>query len=214
MNIRQPKRRESGIVLVLALIMLLMVTVITLSSMRGVTLESSITNAHKRTNDLRDSAEAALREAEYRFYGPGYVREKTEPVAGNCTVGNVIRPGNLNKPCLLDVKEDKLQEFVADPSLLLDENKDEYVDGAPNLVWMPFRGLDPAATHNQPAIFPAAWNSMMITVSEDENESLNPEYGSVLEGRGTYFYLINGQANNREYFVQSTIANFYIGINN
>lgn len=221
MNLKQKYIKQQGVVLVLALIVLLMITVITLTSMRGVTLESSITTAHKRTNDLRDSAEGALREAEFRFYGPGYVREKTEPVSETCDLNNVLRPRNLNRPCMLNIKEDKLQEFVANPASLHsgddNDNTAEFIDGTRHndfIAWMPFRGLDPAATTNQPAIFAASWNSMMITVSEDENESINPEYGNVLEGRGTYFYLINARTDNGEYVLQSTIANTYLGINN
>lgn len=208
------KRQQQGVVLVLALIMLLVVTVITVSSMRGVSLESSITVSHKRTSDLQDSAEGALREAEYRFYGPAYVFDKTEAVAANCDEGNTLRAQGVNRPCMLSVRPAQLQSFVEDPSLLTADTIDTFLNGNPNLAWMPFRGLDHQNTVAQPAAFEAEWNSMMITTSEDENESLNPEYGNTLEGRGTYFYLINGQANDGEFFVQSTIANIYTGINN
>lgn len=214
------KHQQQGVVLIIALIMLLVVTVITVSSMRGVTLESNITVTHKQTSDMLDSAEGALREAEYRFYGPAFVFDKTEPVAGNCSDANVLRRQNLNRPCLLDVKTAQLQQFVEDPSVLKNTNIDEFLNGGPELAWMPFRGLDPDHTVVQPATFLSDWNSMLITTSDDENESLNPEYGNTLEGAGTYFYLINARtrfdANDVEgqFFLQSTIANIYIGINN
>ena len=212
MNYHKQPRKQQGVVLILALIMLLVVTIITVSSMRGVTLESSITVSHKQTSDLLDSAEAALREGEYRFYGPAFVFDKTEPVPGNCASSNILRTRGLNRPCLLDVKSASVQNFVENPSILTNSNINDLLNGNPGLAWMTFKGLDANNPVEQPAMFPADWNSMMI--SDAENESINPEYGNVLEGIGTYFYLINGRANNGEFFVQSTIAYIYTGINN
>ncbi len=57
------------------------------------------------------------------------------------------------------------------------------------------------------------WNTYLITASADESEAINAEYGAVLEGRGTYYYLVNGQAND-ELAVQSNTANIYVGLNN
>lgn len=220
MNNIRPTNQQKGVVLIIALIMLLAITLITVTSMRNTTLESNITTSHRLIADLQDSAESALREGEFRFYGPGHIRDKTEPVADNCSLENLLVASGLNKPCLLDISTTSRDQFVKDPSSLTDS----MLNTIPALDWMPFRGLSAEIANEltgsqHPGNYPAWWNSMLITTSEEENESLNPEYGSVLEGKGTYFYLINSYAQDaaatgETLYLQSTIANIYTGINN
>lgn len=58
------RRRQSGAVLFIALIMLLIITVLAISNLRGVTLESKITANHLIAKRLTNAAEAGLRAGE------------------------------------------------------------------------------------------------------------------------------------------------------
>ncbi len=71
---------------------------------------------------------------------------------------------------------------------------------------MPYRGTEAGSVSELDTR--AYWNSALIT-----SEGVNAEYGDAMEGRGTYFYLITGQAADT-LAVQSTIANIYLGLNN
>lgn len=215
--------KQNGAVLMIALVMLLILTVLAIGSMRGVALESRITGNRAHTSQLQDAAGAALREAEFRFYGPGYLQDKLEYRATNCTKQNELQNNMANRPCLLPIATTDQTGRLAltlDPigyieaEDLLDQNTGKDADTASNtatLAWMPYIGLNSdsqsVAEHN------AYWNAMLIIAGADENEALNAEYGMVAEGKGTYYYLINGQAGDA-FVLQSTISNIYVGLNN
>jgi type IV pilus assembly protein PilX len=77
-------KSQGGAVLLVSLVMLLVLTVLAVSSMRGVTLESRITANRAHDMKTQNIADAALREAEFRFYGPGNLAESlrlTRPIA-------------------------------------------------------------------------------------------------------------------------------------
>lgn len=205
--------RQQGAVLVVALVMLLVLTVFAVSNMRGVVLESKITANRAETQRLQDLADAALREGEFRFYGAANLRAKLEHQAENCKDSNKLVK-NLSKPCLLKpIPQDELKSFYDAPI--------EYLGGSGStttgdaLLWMKYRGIDVEENHYyQPENKRSSyWNTYLITADAAESEAVNAEYGAVLEGRGTYFYLVNGQAND-ELVVQSTIKNIYVGLNN
>lgn len=214
---------QKGAVLLIALVMLLVLTVLAVGSMRGVSLESRITGSRAYNAQLQDAADAALREAEFRFYGPGYLQDKLEHRPGNCTKNNTLKPGMLNRPCLLPIDVTNQADRLAlslDPvgflkgAELMDINTGAGAKTAANtatLGWMPYLGLN--AGSNSSASFDAYWNTLLIIAGADENEALNAEYGMVGEGKGTYYYLINGQGND-ELTLQSTISNIYVGLNN
>lgn len=207
----QTAKQQQGAVLLVAMVMLLILTLLAVSNMRGVTLESRITANRAETQRLHDVADAALREGEFRFYGPANLRHKLEHFPENCTEANKLDARGNNKPCLLKKIEDAddLKAFVNNPIAY---------QAATGNTWMEYRGLDPDENHyftpdNNRETF---WNSYLITSSADESEALNVEYGAVLEGRGTFYYLVNGQANDElaVQAVQSTTANIYVGLNN
>lgn len=217
--------RQRGATLLVALVMLLILTILAVSSMRGVVLESRITGNRAETQRLQTAAEAALREGEFRFYGPAYLRDKLEPQKAYCQKDNELQPNGANRPCLLAIEQSDRVSFVLDPLTFLknssaDNRTGSDTDTAENtdfITWMPYRGTVPGDTNDDKSNVTsgdrkAYWNSHLIAMSEDES-SLNPEYGAVLEGRGTYFYLVNGQASD-ELAVQSTTANIYLGLNN
>src|SRR5690554_3201990 len=210
---------QRGAVMMIALVMLLILTVLAISSMRGVALESRITGTRAYTSQLMDSADAALREAEFRFYGPGHLQDKLEHRAANCTKANKLKDNMANKPCLLPIDTSNHTDRLAlslDPlgffetgagAGLLDRDTGAGTDEAGNdetLAWMPYSGQTQ---------YSAYWNTLLIVAGADENEALNPEYGMVAEGKGTYYYLINGQGADTT-ALQSTISNIYVGVNN
>ncbi|MCW3147088.1 PilX N-terminal domain-containing pilus assembly protein [Stutzerimonas stutzeri] len=216
------RSRERGATLLVALVMLLILTVLAVSSMRGVVLESRITGNRAESLRLQSAADAALREAEFRFYGPGYLRDKLEPSEINCQKSNVLQINGANRPCLLAIVDqaDRLS-FMLDPLGFLKNSSAENKTGADTtaagdtdfVTWMPYRGREAGNDNVTETDLDAYWNTHLITVGEDDATALNVEYGAVMEGRGTYFYQVNGQADDR-LTLQSTTANVYVGLNN
>lgn len=226
----KPKRQQ-GAVLVIALVMLLVLTVLAVSNMRGVALESRITANRVETERLQSLADAALREGEFRFYGPAYLRDKLEPnVTKNCIKNNKLNRNKINRPCLLweiaDVA-DLTAYFTAPISFfeLANDYTNKYANrtGAATktagenavLAWMPYRGLDAKEDHYFKSVSGANayWNSYRVMAGSEENETVNPEYGAALEGKGTFFYLVTAQADD-QIAAQSTLAVLYLGLNN
>ncbi|AHL74287.1 pilus assembly protein PilX [Stutzerimonas stutzeri] len=200
------RKTQKGAVLLVSLVMLLVLTLLAVSSMRGVTLESRITASRAHDMQLKSVADAALREAEFRFYGPGNLVEKLEAQADNCAVSNTLKTTGLNKPCLLAIKTDHLLAFVDQPESI----DGDFLEASSN-IWMPYRGTDPTAETEANTQYDAAWHSILAV--ETGNAAVNAEYGMVAEGQGTYFYLNNGKAADALY-LQSTHANIYLGLNN
>ncbi|RRW13086.1 pilus assembly protein PilX [Stutzerimonas stutzeri] len=196
------RKSQGGAVLLVSLVMLLVLTVLAVSSMRGVTLESRITANRAQDMKTQNIADAALREAEFRFYGPGSLADKLEANAANCETSNTIKLNGINKPCLLEVEPDRRLAFVDQPQLISADDL-----SITSKVWMPYRGTDPAAETEADA----SYNS--ILAEETGNAALNAEYGGRGEGNGTYFYLNNGKTGDALY-LQSTHANIYLGLNN
>jgi len=196
------RNSQRGAVLLVSLVMLLVITVLAVSSMRGVTLESRITA--NRANDLKSQniADAALREAEFRFYGPGNLADKLEAKAENCLAANTLKTNGINSPCLLEVQTDRLLTFVDQPQLA---SADDLLTASS--MWMPYRGTDAAAATEANAHY----NSILADVAG--NAAVNAEYGGRGEGSGTYFYLNNGKTGD-DLYLQSTHANIYLGLNN
>jgi len=196
-----------------ALVMLLIMTVLAVSTMRGVALESRLTGNRSNSVKLQNSAEAGLREAEFRFYGAAYLRDKLEPNASNCATTNTLKRYGLNKPCLLGIQTAQLKAFMLNPAILSGSNKADILTAtsASGLAWMPYHGLD--ASDETEAEQAARWNTYLITGGPAEEVPLNVEYGAAGEGRGTFFYLINGLTEDN-FAMQSSIANIYVGLNN
>lgn len=222
------KNKQQGAVLLIGLVMLLVLTVLAVTNMRGVVLESRITANRMESGRLQNLADAASREGEFRFYGPAHLRDKLEPnVTNNCKKDNKLNRYGNNKPCLLlEMNNEQLQDFFSAPISFFNTsssytNSYDKTSGAATdsageqdvLAWMPFRGLDPTPGNYFSADREKSyWNAYRIMSGSEENETLNPEYGAALEGKGTYFFLITGQAND-QIAVQSTVAVIYLGLN-
>lgn len=217
MNTTSPYRQR-GAVLLIALVMLLVLTILAVSAMRGVAMESRLTGNRAFTAQLQNSAEAAVREAEFRFFDPSYLRDKLEPKATNCATTNVLKANGANKPCLLAVKDDQIRTFRLNPAALLESAKSTFLQptSTSGLAWMPYRGLDAGTPSEQivtTPVRPSKWNAYLISGGAEDTDPLNVEYGDAPTGKGTYFYLINGQTDTA-FTVQTTIANVYLGLNN
>lgn len=223
-------QNQQGAVLVVALVMLLVLTVLAVSNMRGVTLESRITANRVEAGRLQNLADAALREGEFRFYGPAHLRDKLEPsLSRNCIKNNKLNRYGNNRPCLLAEMDDaQLEEFFVTPisffntsnnytNLYTNRTGQAALNAGDNAVvaWMPYRGLDPIEANYfvSDSGKNAFWNSYRVMSGSEENETLNPEYGAALEGKGTFFYHVTAQAND-QLAAQSTLAVIYLGLNN
>ncbi|UUD65650.1 pilus assembly protein PilX [Pseudomonas seleniipraecipitans] len=208
------RHSQNGAVLVVALVMLLVLTLLAVGSMRGTTLESRITANRAHDTQQQNAADAALREAEFRYYGPANLADKLEGKTANCKLENTLKANGINKPCLLAINDDNLQAFVERPNSAIASFLKPESNGS--LLWMPYRGTDAAnqtvagirETGNSQTTY---WNSTRaVTVG---NNAVNAEYGMVAEGQGTYYYLNNAKADDQVY-LQSTHANIYLGLNN
>jgi len=173
-------KRQQGATLLVALVMLLILTVLAVSSMRGVLLESRITGNRAENLRLQTAADAALKEGEFRFFGPGYLRDKLEPNRVNCQKNNTLNLNGANKPCLLNIQvwtdviapdsdeetsSDRLKRFMLNPmDALQADGAATVAAGASTFVaWMPYRGLDPNdETQSDPRAY---WNSYLIAAS-------------------------------------------------
>ena len=203
------KYQQGGAVLVIALVMLLVLTLLATNSMRGTALDARITGNHAHTTNLQNLANAALREGEFRLYGPGYIRDKLEPnMAANCTADNTLSKSGLNKPCLLDEAKVDLDKYFKNP---LTELAGVTVDSGV-LKWMPYRGLDAEKSFVFAETKPQSyWNVYRLMGGAEENSAFNPEYGDAMQGKGTFFFLVTGQADD-EVAVQSTLSTIYLGV--
>lgn len=207
---------ERGAVLLVALVMLLVLTLLAISGVREATLESRITANKAHALQLDNASEAALREAEFRYFNPINDRDKYEPNEATCKLTNILKVSGANKPCLLPIKASKdiLKEFVLKPIELSEDTKNKFVGEWDALLWMPYRGRD--AANATEAEYPAEWNTYLISGPNEETPQ-NVEYPQALEGEGTYVYLANGKATDeadRTQGAQSSFANVYVGLNN
>lgn len=188
-------RSEKGSVLLVTLVILIILTVLTVAGFKDVYLQNKITNNRLITEQLKNSADIALREGEMRLFGSLRNREKIDDLLDtNCT-SKFNTKLELNIPCLVPefTDKDKLKRFYLEPNT---------VD-----IWqaVEYKGNESLATMK------AYFNSYLITF---ENSG-SVEWNDQLEGAGTYYYLVNGKAQERDlYIVQSIVANFFVGLNN
>lgn len=229
------QNKQHGAVLVVALVMLLVLTMLTISSMKNTTLETRVTASRADTQRLMDTAEAAIRQGEFSLYGVGKLRAKLEHTASNCMIGS-------SSPCVMvdidpqkdpndpnsdpaDEKIKMLMDLYVNPlTFFLNSSYSDYTNkyqirtgkdaiSGKTLAWIPYKGLGSNANYKSDKNYNSYWNVYLLDGGADDSSSINVEYGAIGEGRGTFFYLVNGQSND-ELAVQSTTANIYLGLNN
>ncbi|MFT0211203.1 hypothetical protein VQ643_01125 [Pseudomonas sp. F1_0610] len=185
-------KSEKGSVLLITLVILIILTVLTVAGFKDVYLQNKITNNRLITEQLKNSADIALREGEMRLFGSLRNREKIDDLlASNCT-SNFNTKLELNIPCLVPEFTDpeQLKKFYLNPNSV-------------DVIWQ--------AVENNENTMKASFNSYLVSF---ENSG-SVEWSDQLEGAGTYYYLVNGKAEERDlYTVQSIVANFFVGLNN
>src|SRR5690606_34139964 len=119
--------------------------------------------------------------------------------------------------CLLSLitpPSSKLRQFGQNRAVLTEANKDTYLNpvSRTGLAWMPYRGQGTNEATTVMTGAGAGWNTYLTTCRAAEHVPINAEQGAAGEGRGTFFYLVNGRVNTTA--TQSTVANVYLGLNN
>lgn len=137
--------QQRGATLVIALAILVIVTLLAVSSMREVVLESRITGNVIEQTRLQNAAESGLREGERRFVN---TLRPPEPGTG-CTADNVARP------CLLDLAALNLK--LADTH----QNPVGVLKGIAN-TWMSYRGSDITSATTAGTLYSVQWNNLPI----------------------------------------------------
>lgn len=179
--------KQQGAALFIALIILLVVTLLALSSMREVTLESRITGNFIEQQNLANSAESGLRNGEGSVTAPF---NPLEPTTRCATVDNSAQP-----PCLL-----KLVDDAYTYALLFDVANE-------SRPYFPANGTEPNTNTS------INWYAMPAPSGGENGETENPEYGSMLSGNAIFRYEINSQAVNNStdnaHYLRSTTAKFF-----
>lgn len=167
------RKRQNGAVLLIALVFLLILTTLAVTSMREVALESRITGNMVDQRHLFNAAEAGLKDAEYRTIGTRF------PIPGLYGLEAALKPLNatdncgtaVTDPCLLDIPPTYTQNF---------DTAGQFKSYSP----------DDSTTFNE-AI---SWYALPSPGGGSEGESENPEYGNMMLGIGTFRYEVNGNA--------------------
>ena len=219
-------RKQRAAVLVVALIMLLALSLLAVSNLRGVTLELRMTANRAATERLYNLADAALREGELRLYQSTYMLGALEANKANCTKNNKLNDASNTQLCLLEpMTDEQLAQFIQQPLSFLKSNyagydavTGEQVNSASHnatLAWMPYRGLDPSESHyfQTSQEQRAFWNIYLLMTAAQDNTAVNPEYGAALEGSRKACHLLTAPASD-QVAVQSTVAVSYLGLNN
>lgn len=202
--------RQKGAVLFIALIMLLVLTVLAVSSMRGVTLESRIAGNRAYLEQAQHLADAALREAEFRTsVAPEHRSAILEPSGTNshCKKSNILNRYGNSPPCVIErltSEDDRTEYFIAPLTFLGAANgaASKAADDDALVSWMPYRGLDPDRAFTDGLGMEAYWHMYYI-------ESDEPDPSNVLAGAGTHYFLANGQVND-DVAAQSFTALYFL----
>ncbi|WP_178106650.1 pilus assembly PilX family protein [Pseudomonas mangiferae] len=188
-------RRQRGVTLVIGLIFLLVVTLLALSNMREVTLESRITGGFLEQKRLYNAAEAGLREGQRRFW----------------TLKGSFKPPIETKDCT-GAKSDRQVPCVYQTDDYTELNK-IHVKPSQGPMLMTYKGSDPAVTTGSETGKTVSWMTMRVPDGYNQGRALNPEYGSFLKGENvTLFYENNSKAVNQANaltYLQATHARFY-----
>ncbi|MEH6671143.1 pilus assembly PilX family protein [Halopseudomonas sp.] len=189
MNKRNMRAQQKGVSLVIALVFLLILTALAVTNMREVALESRITGNLVDEKRLFNSAEAGLKDGEFRTIGT------LKKIPGQYSVEAALKPlnaeGNCNgvaatEPCLIKRKPSYDQSF----------------DSAQ--VYSP----DDTSTLEDTV----TWYALPAPSGSERGESENPEYGNMVRGIGIFRYEINSRATsgtNGDTRLRSTVSRVY-----
>jgi type IV pilus assembly protein PilX len=154
-------RTQRGATLLIALVMLLIVTLLAISSMRETTLESRMTASTLEQKRLFNSAESGLRDGEKRF------ADLIRPPE-HCAEGM-----DLERLCILDRKPSYVPNFTGSVA---------------------YQGSDGKTQPDRDT----RWYAIQAGSGQADGATDNPEYGNKLMGKGTFYYEINSNAQNKK----------------
>lgn len=161
---KTPPLQQRGAALFIALVMLLVVTLLALSSTRETALESRLVSAYTLQQNVSSSAEMGLRDGENWLAKPILPLTPTS----TCT--------SATTACLLTLTGGAYSYTV----LFGTANKSR--------AYGPTNG-----TEANPGTS-IAWYGLPAPSGSEDGESENPEYGSMLVGTGVFRYELNSQA--------------------
>lgn len=182
------RQQQTGASLFIALIILLVVTVLAISSVREVSMESRITGNFIEQQKLQNASEAGLRDGEYSMIGR---LRPLEPTATCATAASGVVPD----PCLL-----------------------RWTGGAPTYALLfgtanksrPYYPKDGTAADPN---LPVRWYALPAPSGSESGEAENPEYGNMLAQTGTFRYEVNSKASNTSTsnaaYLRSNTAKFF-----
>lgn len=168
------QNRQRGAVLLVALVFLLIITTLAVTSMREVALDSRITSNLIEHKQLFNAAEAGLTDGQYRTIGTKV------KIPGEYSLATALRPLNaiqtcsnadFKDPCLLEIPPQFPQDF-ADSTRVKNYAPDDVTEFNESIHWY---------------ALPAPGGA-------DTGESENPEYGNMMMGVGIFRYEVNSQA--------------------
>ncbi|UVE18495.1 PilX N-terminal domain-containing pilus assembly protein [Pseudomonas sp. LS44] len=165
-----PYKKQQGASLFIALIILLVVTLLALSSAREVTLESRITGNYIEQQRLANSAESGLRDGEASVVASITPLEPTSSCAAV--------DANAQPPCLLN---------------LINNAYTYTLQFATAGKYRPYHPKNGTQANSNTTI---NWYAMPAPSGGGDGEAENPEYGSMLGATGTFRYEVNSQAVN------------------
>ncbi len=176
---------EQGAALFVAMIILLVVTLLALSSAREVTLESRIVGNFIEQQKLTASAESGLRDGEASLVKP---IAPLDPTA-TCTAGS--NP----PPCLLTLIGGAYSYNL------------RFGTNGMSRPYHPSNGTQPDSNHT------INWYATPAPSGGQDGESENPEYGSMMTGNATFRYEVNSQAvstlSGNAIYLRSTTAKLF-----
>lgn len=176
-------KKQQGAALFIALVVLLVITLLALSSTREATLETRITGNFTAQQKTTNNAEAGLREGESQMTSP------VKPLEPACADTYCFR--NETPQYAQDFTEVESEEEGASNTLLY-------------LSYAPVADDDGAYAH---------WYAIPAPAGAEEGAAENPEYGNMMLGIGTFRYEVNTRAGNtangQETRLRSTTAKVF-----
>ncbi|PTQ67681.1 PilX N-terminal domain-containing pilus assembly protein [Pseudomonas sp. GV071] len=179
---------QKGASLFIALIVLLVITLLALSSTREVTLESRITGNYTEQQKLFNSAETGLRDGETSIIAGTLPLDPT-------TDCEAAASGDRPAPCLLALTDGEYTYEL----MFGTEGKSR-----------PYHPANDTTTNPNTSI---NWYAKPAPSGGQDGEAENPEYGSMLGGTATFRYEVNSQAvndnSNNATYLRSTTAKLF-----
>jgi len=183
------RRPQQGVSLVIALVFLLILTMLAVTNMREVTLESRITGNLVDEKRLFNSAEAGLKDGEFRTIGT------LRKIPGQYSVETALKPLNAEANC---------SGAAATEPCLIKRDPEFNQNFESSQIYSPD---DVSSLEDN-----VAWYAIPAPSGAGRGESENPEYGNMTRGIGIFRYEINSRATsgtNGDTRLRSTVSRVY-----